>query len=264
MTTDQSTEPQDVVDRLMVEASSTVGSDRLQLMNEAAERFMPVAEALAGRYRGRGIAEEDLIQVAALALVKATRGYRADRATRFSAYAVPTITGELRRHFRDHGWDIRPTRRLQELRIRFRRATAELTAQRGTSPSLDDVAIHLGAELRELREMLVAGEGYSTVSLDAPLDGEHQTVLSDTLGIEDTELAEVIDRLVVDPLLAALPEHERNVLALRFYADWTQARIAAELGITQMQVSRTLSRTLNQLHTAVLDAESLQAAQITP
>jgi RNA polymerase sigma-B factor len=252
MTTDQRTEPEDAVDQLMIAAASTDGILRMQLMNEAAERFMPVAEALAGRYRGRGIPDEDLVQVAALALVKATRGYRAERATRFSAYAIPTITGELRRHFRDHGWDIRPTRRLQELRIRFRKATAELTSRQGSSPSLDDVALHLGAELRELREMLVAGEGYSTVSLDAPLDSEHTTVLGDTLGIEDSDLDEVIDRLVVDPLLAALPERERNVLALRFYADWTQQRIATELGITQMQVSRTLSRTLSQLQAAAL------------
>jgi RNA polymerase sigma-B factor len=241
---------------LLIAASDAIGPERTRLLNEAALRFMPIAESLALRYSGRGIPHEDLSQVAALALVKATRGYRPERATRFSAYAVPTITGELRRHFRDHGWDVRPTRRLQELRIRFRNANTELTNRRGRSPSVDDVAQHLGADSREIREMLVAGEGYSTVSLDAPLDSEHDAVLGDTLGAEDSELAELLDRLAVDPLLAALPERERNVLALRFYADWTQQQIAFELGITQMQVSRTLSRTLSQLHRAALDEAS--------
>jgi RNA polymerase sigma-B factor len=252
MSVDQGTEL-DLIDELLIAAAAAVGTERMRLLNEAAERFMPVAESLALRYSGRGIPHEDLSQVAALALVKATRGYRPERATRFSAYAVPTITGELRRHFRDHGWDVRPTRRLQELRIRFRTASAELTNRRGRSPSVDDVARHLGADAREIREMMVAGEGYSTISLDAPLDGEHETVLGDTLGVEDSELAELLDRLAVDPLLAALPERERNVLALRFYADWTQQQIASELGITQMQVSRTLSRTLSRLHAAALD-----------
>lgn len=256
MSIDQSTEQLDRIDDLLIAAADEVGVARLRMLNEAAVRFMPVAESLALRYSGRGIAHEDLSQVAALALVKATRGYRPERATRFSAYAVPTITGELRRYFRDHGWDVRPTRRLQELRIRFRNASAELTSRRGSSPSVDDVARHLGADSREIREMLVAGEGYSTISLDAPLDAEHEAVLGDTLGAEDSELAELLDRLAVDPLLAALPERERNVLALRFYADWTQQQIASELGITQMQVSRTLSRTLSRLHAAALDASA--------
>ena len=242
-----------LVDELLTAAAEADGDDRRRLLNEAVERFMPVAESLAARYAGRGIPLEDLIQVAALAVVKATRGYQPERGPRFAAYAVPTITGELRRHFRDHGWDIRPTRRLQELRIRFRNASAELTSRRGDSPSLDDIARHLGTESRELREMLVAGQGYSTVSLDAPLDSEHPALLSDTLGAEDADLNELVDRLAVDPLLAALPERERTVLALRFYADWTQQQIATELGITQMQVSRTLNRTLNRLHAAALD-----------
>jgi RNA polymerase sigma-B factor len=242
----------DFVDQLLIGATAATGSSRVRMLNEAVVRFMPVAESLAARYAGRGIPQEDLSQVAALALVKASRGYRPEKGTRFAAYAIPTINGELRRHFRDHGWDVRPTRRLQELRIRFRSATVELTNQRGRSPSVDDVAAHLGADGREIREMLVAGEGYSTISLDAPLEsGEQDSVLGDTLGTEDDDLDEVVDRIAIDPLLAALPERERNVLTLRFYADWTQQQIANELGITQMQVSRTLSKTLRRLHDAV-------------
>lgn len=244
----------DFVDQLLIGAGEATGPCRVRMLNEAVVRFMPVAESLAARYAGRGIPQEDLTQVAALALVKASRGYRPEKGTRFAAYAIPTINGELRRHFRDHGWDVRPTRRLQELRIRFRNATVELTNRRGTSPSVDDVAAHLGADGREIQEMLVAGEGYSTVSLDAPLEvGDHDSVLGDTIGIEDGDLDEVVDRLAVDPLLAALPERERNVLTLRFYAGWTQQQIATELGITQMQVSRTLSRTLRRLHDAVVE-----------
>jgi RNA polymerase sigma-B factor len=242
----------DYVDQLLVNAAEATGSHRMRLLNEAVVRFMPVAESLASRFTGRGIPQEDLSQVAALALVKASRGYQPDKGARFVAYAIPTINGELRRHFRDHGWDVRPTRRLQELRIQFRSAAAELTSRHGGSPSIDDVTNHLGADGREVREMLVAGEGYSTVSLDAPLEnGEKDSVLSDTFGVEDAELEEIVDRIAIDPLLAALPERERNVLALRFYADWTQQQIATELGITQMQVSRTLSKTLRRLHDEV-------------
>jgi RNA polymerase sigma-B factor len=242
----------DFVDQLLLAAASATGPRRLRILNDAVVRFMPVAESLAARYVGRGIPQEDLAQVAALALVKASRGYRPEKGTRFAAYAIPTINGELRRHFRDHGWDIRPTRRLQELRIRFRTATIELTNQGGATPSVDAVAAHLGADGGEVREMLIAGEGYSTVSLDAPLEtGDNDAVLGDTLGIEDADLQEIVDRLAVDPLLAALPERERHVLTLRFYAGWTQQQIATELGITQMQVSRTLSRTLRRLHDEV-------------
>ncbi len=244
----------DFVDQLLIAAASATGASRLRMLNDAVVRFVPVAESLAARYAGRGIPQEDLAQVAALALVKASRGYRPEKGTRFAAYAIPTINGELRRHFRDHGWDIRPTRRLQELRIRFRSATIELTNRLGVAPSVDDVAAHLGTNGHEVREMLIAGEGYSTVSLDAPLEvGGHDSVLGDTLGTEDDELEEIVDRLAVDPLLAALPERERNVLTLRFYAGWTQKQIATELGITQMQVSRTLSRTLRRLHDAVVE-----------
>jgi RNA polymerase sigma-B factor len=240
------------VDQLLLSAAELTGTGRIRRLNEAVERFMPVAESLAARYAGRGIPLEDLIQVAALALVKASRGYRPERGARFAAYAIPSINGELRRHFRDHGWDIRPTRRLQELRIKFRAASNELTNRQGRPPSVEDVAAHLGADGQEVREMLVAGEGYSTVSLDTPLNSfESESSLGDTLGAEDGDLAEVVDRLSVDPLLAALSEHERNVLILRFYADWTQQQIAGELGITQMQVSRTLNRTLRRLQNAV-------------
>jgi len=239
----------DFVDQLLIAAAETTGTARVRLLNEAVVRFKPMADALAARYTGRGIPNEDLTQVAALALVKASRGYRPERGCRFAAYAIPTINGELRRHFRDHGWDVRPTRRLQELRMQFRNASIELTHEHGRSPSVDEVAAYLDTDSREVREMLVAGEGYSTVSLDAPmenLDGEGALV--DRFGLEDDDLTEVVDRLAVDPLLAALPERERDVLALRFYAGWTQQQIADELGITQMQVSRLLSRTLSRLH----------------
>jgi len=250
----------DYVDQLLIAACQASGASRVRMLNQAVVQFMPVAESLAARYAGRGIPQEDLTQVAALALVKASRGYQPEKGTRFAAYAIPTINGELRRHFRDHGWDVRPTRRLQELRIRFRSATIELTNQRGAAPSVDEVAAYLGTDGHEIREMLLAGEGYSTVSLDAPLEsGEPDSVLGDTLGTEDDSLDVLVDRLAVDPLLAALPERERSVLALRFYAGWTQQQIAAELGITQMQVSRTLNRTLRRLHTAILaDAPSDQ------
>jgi RNA polymerase sigma-B factor len=244
----------DFVDQLLIAAATATGSTRVRMLNEAVVRFMPVAEALASRYSGRGIPAEDLTQVAALALVKASRGFRPEKGARFAAYAIPTINGELRRHFRDHGWDVRPTRRLQELRIQFRNATLELTHRQGASPSVDEVAAHLGTDSREVREMLVAGEGYSTVSLDAPVEsGDHEAILGDVLGSEDAELDDVVDRLAVDPLLAALPERERNVLTLRYYAGWTQQQIASQLGITQMQVSRTLSRTLRRLHDAAMN-----------
>jgi RNA polymerase sigma-B factor len=235
-------------DQLLRAAATCAGAERQRLLNEVVIRTMPVAEAIAARYRSRGEPAEDLIQVAALALVMATRRYEPERGTHFLAYAVPTISGELRRYFRDHGWDVRPPRRLQELRISVRAAASQLNQELGRNPTLQEISARTGAEVREIQEMLVAADSYSTQSLDAEPGSEPP--LEARLGDDDAALEDVVDRVALRPLLAALPERERRILTLRFYGGWTQQRIAESIGVTQMQVSRLISRSLSQLRLA--------------
>jgi RNA polymerase sigma-B factor len=238
---------------LLLRAAAAAGTDaeRKRLLNEVVIRTMPVAEAIAARYRARGESQEDLVQVAALALVKATRRYEPERGTHFLAYAVPTISGELRRYFRDHGWDVRPPRRLQELRISVREASSQLSQELGREPTLREISVRTGAEGREIQEMLLAADSYSTQSLDAEPGSELS--LEARLGDDDTALEDVVDRVALRPLLAALPERDRRIITLRFYGGWTQQRIAASIGVTQMQVSRLIERSLSRLRNAALD-----------
>jgi RNA polymerase sigma-B factor len=238
-------------DRLLRAAAATSGAERERLLNEVVIRTMPVAQAIAARYRARGESQEDLVQVAALALVKATRRYEPERGTHFLAYAVPTISGELCRHFRDHGWDVRPPRRLQEVRTSVRKASSQLSQELGREPTLEEISARTGAEGREIREMWLAADSYSTVSLDN--ERACEPPLEARLGDHDDALEDVVDRLALRPLLATLPERERRILTLRFYGGWTQQRIAESIGVTQMQVSRLMSRSLSRLRTAALD-----------
>jgi RNA polymerase sigma-B factor len=180
-----------------------------------------------------------------------TRRYEPERGAHFLAYAVPTISGELRRYFRDHGWDVRPPRRLQELRISVREAASQLNQELGRKPSLEEISARTGAEGRENQEMLLAADGYSTQSMDAERGSEPS--LEARLGDDDAALENVVDRLALRPLLAALPERDRRVLAMRFYGGWNQQRIADSIGVTQMQVSRLIARSLSRLRAAALD-----------
>jgi len=215
--------------------------EQQDLVEEIVRLDLPAAHWLASRYRDRGIPTEDLMQVAALGLIKAVRGYDCDLGHAFMAYATVTMTGEIKRYFRDTGWAVRPSRRLQELRPRIARATGELSQDLRRAPTVKELAAHLGVSMDDVLETMASGDGYSALSLDAPPDGERDS-WADHLPDTDTTLASTPDRLTLQELLAELPPRERTILAMRFFADKTQTEIGAEIGVTQMQVSRLLSR----------------------
>jgi RNA polymerase sigma-B factor len=208
---------------------------------------LPLARSLALRYRNRGVPVEDLVQVANLALVKAARRYRSSLGQSFAAYAAPTITGELRRHFRDHGWDVRPPRRLQELKAKLSSAEDDLAQALGRHPTTDELAERLEVSAEEVDATQCAARGYRSVPLDDLTGG------SDSLGGGEEAFDDVLSSQTVGSLLDHLSARERRIIALRYFGDATQAEIGREIGVTQMQVSRLLSRILGTLR------EELQA-----
>lgn len=241
-------------DELLGQAATASGARRDRLIEEVVLLNLPVAKAIAARYRGRGESSEDLEQVAYLALVKAAQGYQHGEGHTFLAYAVPTISGELRRHFRDHCWDVRPPRRVQELRLTLGSAIADLTQETGRPPTARELADRLDVGTEDVREALLAMEGYSALSLDAPCDGEQGAPLGEVIGTDEDGYDAIEDQLSVEPLLAALPDRDRHILCLRFYRGWTQRQIAADIGVTQMQVSRLLGQALSRLREAATAA----------
>ncbi|WP_380164964.1 SigB/SigF/SigG family RNA polymerase sigma factor [Jannaschia sp. R86511] len=235
-------------------SQQTDPTERQRLVDEVVLLNLPVARSLAMRYRERGVPAEDLVQVASLGLVKAVHGFDAERGRDFLAYAAPTMTGEIKRYFRDTGWAVRPPRRLQELRARMAQVTQTLSQDTGRAPTVNELASALQVDADDVIEAMVSGNGYATSSLDAPPDGESGS-WADTVADEDTSLASTPDRLALEGMLARLPERERRILAMRFFADKTQSEIGAEIGVTQMQVSRLLSRALRRLRDE-LEADS--------
>ncbi len=206
--------------------------------------LMPLVRALASRYAGRGEPLEDLVQVGSMGLIKAVDRFDVDRGVEFSSYAVPTIVGEIRRHFRDKSWAMHVPRRLKELSVRLSRVLDELTTELGRSPTVTELAEAVGAEEEDVLDALDAAQAYSTRSLDAPFDDDGNESLEDRLGVEERGYDEVEDSSLVGAGLNALDERERRIVELRFFEEMTQSQIAAELGISQMHVSRLLRRAL--------------------
>ncbi|MEN3583954.1 SigB/SigF/SigG family RNA polymerase sigma factor [Streptomyces sp. ZYX-F-203] len=211
--------------------------------DELVTAWLPMAHRIAGRFRDRGESVEDLRQVAALGLVKAVDRFDPARGA-FESYAVPTITGEVKRHFRDRMWALRVPRRVQELRNKVRVARRELAQTPGSpEPSPADLAERTGLSEEEVAAGLEALESFSTLSLDAELStGDDGYNLADTLGGADAAYDVVVDRESAKEGLRRLPERERTILYLRFFEDMTQSRIAERLGISQMHVSRLINR----------------------
>jgi RNA polymerase sigma-B factor len=216
---------------------------------------LPLVEYLARRFRDRGESHEDLVQVGTIGLIKAVDRFDHDRGVELSTYATPTIVGEIKRHFRDKGWAVRVPRRLQELRLSLVRATADLTQQYGRSPTVRELAANLGVSEDEVLEGLESAQAYATVPLEAPggEDDDGEGTLRRQLGVEDPDLEVVEDRETLRPLLAALPERERRIVALRFFHNMTQTQIAEEVGISQMHVSRLLTKSLAQLRAGMTE-----------
>ncbi|MFC9926289.1 RNA polymerase sigma factor SigF [Streptomyces sp. NPDC127190] len=219
------------------------GPERDAVRDELTTAWLPMAHRIASRFRDRGESVEDLRQVAALGLVKAIDRFDPSRGA-FESYAVPTITGEVKRHFRDRMWALRVPRRVQELRNRVRVARRELTQHPGSpEPTVAALAEHTGLTEDEVTAGLEALESFSTLSLDAELNtGDDGYSLADTLGSPDTSYDVVVDREAAKEGLRRLPERERAILYMRFFEDMTQSRIADQLGISQMHVSRLISR----------------------
>ena len=222
--------------------------ERAALREEVIEDHMPYARHIAQRYGGHGASGEDFEQVAYLGLVKAVDNFDPEDGTGFLGYATPMIIGEIKRYFRDATWGVHVPRRMQELSGALRKATDTLTHDLGRAPTIAELAVHLGAEPEEIVEAIDAAGAYTTASLDHPVNTDEQGAsLLDFMGEEDARFDAVIDRQVLTDLLTRLGERDKKILLMRYFRGMTQAEIGAELGISQMQVSRLLSRILREL-----------------
>jgi len=220
---------------------------RPTLRERAIEAWLPLARHLATRYAGRGEPNDDLIQTAVIGLIKAVDKFDPGYGIDFAGYAIPTIIGEIKRHFRDRTWAIRVPRRLQELRLAITGANATLTHSLGRSPTVADIAEHLNITEEEVLEGLEGARAYQTTSLNTPVGNDSGSELGETLGGEDDGYALAEARVALGPALATLDEREQRILTLRFYGNLTQTEIAEQVGISQMHVSRLISRALVKL-----------------
>jgi RNA polymerase sigma-B factor len=218
------------------------------LRARAIESWLPLARHLAQRFHGRGEPLDDLTQIATVGLIKAIDRFNPEYGNDFAAYAVPTIVGEIKRHFRDRTWDIRVPRRIQELKLDINEATAVLSQKLGRSPTITDLATHLQRSEDDILEGLEGARAYSAVSLSTLVgtDGDG-TELGDLFGIEDTGLALAEFRASLGPTLSTLSPREQKIIILRFFGNLTQTQIAERVGISQMHVSRLLTKSLATL-----------------
>jgi RNA polymerase sigma-B factor len=224
---------------------------RARLLDRVVEVNLCLADGLAARYAGRGIPSDDLVQVARLGLVRAAHRFDPDAGAEFAAFAVPTIRGELRKHFRDCGWMVRPPRALQELQSQVA-AAADLLSQRlGAAPTVAQLASHLGLSEDRVIEGLATAGSFSPSSLDLDLGEDRAGTLGESLGELDPAFDESEARLVLTPLLRRLGPRDRLVLRLRFADGLTQREVGERIGVSQMQVSRILSRVLATLRTEI-------------
>ncbi len=225
---------------------------RAALREELVQIYLPIVQYVARRFYGRGEPLDDLVQVGCIGLINALDRFEPERGLEFSSYATPTVVGEIKRHFRDKGWMVRVPRRLQEVRTAMTVATSDLTHQLGRAPTVAELGRRVGASTEEIVEAMESGHAYSPVSIEAHTDPDSGWSLADTLGGTDEAIDQVEYREALKPLLAALDERERTILLLRFFHNRTQSQIAEEIGLSQMHVSRLLSRTLVQLRGRLL------------
>ncbi|GAA2880607.1 RNA polymerase sigma factor SigF [Streptomyces mexicanus] len=223
--------------------------------NTLIEMNISLVRYAASRFRSRGPEEmEDIVQVGTIGLIKAIDRFELSREVEFTSFAVPYIVGEIKRFFRDTSWAVHVPRRLQEARVELARATDELRSRLGRTPTVKELAELMSLSEEEVVEARVAANGYNSSSLDATLSGEPdgESVLSDFIGADDPAMELVEDFHALRPLVAALDERDRQIIHMRFVEELTQAQIGDRLGISQMHVSRLLSRTLKQLRRGML------------
>ncbi|MER6828950.1 SigB/SigF/SigG family RNA polymerase sigma factor [Streptosporangium sp. NPDC000563] len=219
-----------------------------RLRERIVEMHRHLAMEIARRYRYRGEPMEDLLQAAYVGLMKAINGFDPTLGHPFRGYAVVTMTGEVKRHFRDRTWAIRVPRVYQERRAELNRLVADLSQDLGRAPTVAELATKMKISEEDVLLTLDASAAYSALSLDAPLGADDDAgALGDVIPDEDDALGTLVDREAVKPLIDKLPEREKNILLLRFFGNMTQAEIAAEFGISQMHVSRILRKVLDQL-----------------
>jgi len=233
--------------RALFERLGSADGTNPEVRGELIELHLPLVEHCARRFLHRGEPFEDLVQVGTIGLIKAVDRFDLEREVEFSTYATPTIIGEIKRYFRDKGWAIRVPRRLQELRMSIATATGELSQTLGRSPTPREIAEALEVSVEEVLEGLESANAYSTMSLDIGNGDEDSPSWLDSLGSEDAGMEHVEIRESLRPLLADLPAREQQILVLRFFRQQTQSQIAEQIGISQMHVSRLLTKTLERL-----------------
>lgn len=234
---------------LLARAHDASEAERQFIENQVVELNIDLARALASRYAGRGADREDLIQVACVGLVKAARRYDPEKG-HFGSFAVPTILGELKRYFRDHGWMVRPPRRIQDLQASVSAVMQRSLRETEERPDVEHLAAETGAPVEDVREALGARGCFAPASLDAQRTPDGRT-FGESFGVEEENFETVEGLASISAHCRKLPERDRQLLALRFFGDKTQQEIAYELGITQMQVSRRLKRVLEGLREAM-------------
>ncbi len=229
---------------------------RVQLRERVIEACVPLARRVASRFAHRGEELEDLTQVALVAAIKAVDRFDSERGGSFLHYVLPTMTGEVKRHFRDRGWMMRVQRQLQELHLQISRAVPGLTQQLGRVPTAADLSEHLGVSVAQVGAGMDCARAYRAFSLNAPVrTGDADVELGELVGGVDTDLESVPERQALWQAVGKLPAREQKILILRFFGNLTQAEIAKTVGVSQMHVSRLLTQSLHRLRDALLDEE---------
>ncbi|KRV48754.1 RNA polymerase subunit sigma [Wenjunlia vitaminophila] len=256
--------PFDEVGPLDARALSKTLFRRMQTLQEGTHEYQYVRNTLvelnlalvkfaASRFRSRSEPMEDIIQVGTIGLIKAIDRFEIDRGVEFPTFAMPTIVGEIKRFFRDTSWSVRVPRRLQELRLDLAKAGDDLAQELDRAPTVAELSQRLDLPEEEVLEGMAASNAYTASSLDAqPEDDDSEGALADRIGYEDHDIEGVEFRESLKPLIADLPARDRRILSLRFVGNMTQSEIGEELGISQMHVSRLLSRTLTRLRSGLL------------
>lgn len=241
----------ELIVQLFERAQDASEEEREHILGEIILLNRCVADSIAMRFAGRGVATEDLKQVAYEGLVKAVRRFDPTRDHDLLSYAVPTIRGEIRRHFRDHGWSVRPPRRVQELQQRISRVKEELGKELGRDPEVAEILEAAEIDRSEYDRAVEAYGSFRATSLDQPREPGGESTLGDLVVAEDTTTNATEARLALAPVVRNLPERDRRIIYLRFYEERTQAEIGEELGVTQMQVSRLLSGIFSKMREQV-------------
>jgi RNA polymerase sigma-B factor len=240
-----------LIEALLRQASDTGGTRRAELLCQAIVQGTAMARSLALRYDGRGVEREELFQVAYVGLVKAVQGYRPGPETDFRSYALPTIRGELKRHFRDNAWTVRPPRRIQNLQASINAVEGELAARLHRWPTEQELADRIGVPVGDVRDALRAYGCFHTISLDAPVSSGSTTSLGSAVADQENTFALVDQLETLRPAVENLAARDKLILRRRMVDHWSQAEIAAEIGVSQMQVSRLLRRIMSDLQSAL-------------